>query len=161
MNTQLTTEEFEKQLTRKAIKGVRHAAIVLNECYRLFWNRPTQVILDSMNGNLVETLQRFQANSTMGAALNAQLENTDVTERVILAIPEGYSFDGTQFIYTPPTIPEVEVVEFEPELPIIEDGVVIVTQPVIVESELPSPDIIAPPEQEIIEPPLPDMSEPS
>jgi hypothetical protein len=143
MNTQLTTEEFEKALTRKAIKGVRHAAIVLNECYRLFWNRPTQVILDSMNGNLPETLQRFQANSTMGAAINAQLEETDVTERVIVSIPEGYSFDGAQFIYTPPVIPEVEVVEFEPELPIIEDGAVIVTQPVIVEHEpTPEPEVI-------------------
>ena len=115
MNTQLTTEEFEKALTRKAIKGVRHSAIVLNECYRLFWGRPTQVILDSMNNNLPETLQRFQANFTIGAAINAQLEGTDVTERVTLAIPEGYSFDGTYFIYTAPVIPEVEVEDLETE----------------------------------------------
>lgn len=121
MNTQLTTEEFEKQLTRKAVKAIRHAAIVLNECYRLFWNRPTQVILDSINGNLSETLQRFQANSTMGASLNAQLEQTDVVERVVVALPDGYSFDGTQFIYTPPIISLADETLETPPVPIIED----------------------------------------
>ena len=102
MDTSLTTAEFEKSLTRKGIIATKHLADTLNECYAEFWNRDKQVILDSINGNLAATLERFGANSVLGYAVNSQLANTDITTRVIVQLPTGYSFNGTEFIYTSP-----------------------------------------------------------
>ena len=99
MDTSLTTAEFEKGLTRKGIIATKHLADTLNECYADFWRRDKQVILDSINGNLAATLERFAANSQLGAAVNAQLEKTDVTSRVIVTMPTGYGFEDGKFVF--------------------------------------------------------------
>ena len=104
MYTSLTTAEFEKSLTRKGIIATKHLADTLNECYADFWRREPQAILDSINGNIDLTMQRFLANSELGAAVNAQLEKTDISIRVIVQLPTGYGFDGTQFTYTEPVV---------------------------------------------------------
>jgi hypothetical protein len=64
--------------------------------------------LDSINGNLVTTLERFGANSELGAAVNSQLAKTDITSRVIVAMPTGYGFEDGKFVYTAPVVPEPE-----------------------------------------------------
>lgn len=102
MDTSLTTAEFEKGLTRKGIIATKHLADTLNECYADFWNRDKQVILDSINGNLAATLERFGANSVIGYAVNSQLANTDIATRVIVQLPTGYGFADGQFVYTSP-----------------------------------------------------------
>ena len=107
MDTSLTTAEFEKALTRKGIIATKHLADTLNECYAEFWRREPQAILDSINGNLAATLERFGANKVLGAAVNSQLANTDVSSRVIVAMPIGYSFNGTEFIYISPIENEI------------------------------------------------------
>ena len=107
MDTSLTTAEFEKSLTRKGIIATKHLADTLNECYADFWRREPQAILDSINGNIDLTMQRFLANSELGAAVNSQLAKTDVASRVIVAMPIGYSFNGTEFIYTAPIEDEI------------------------------------------------------
>jgi hypothetical protein len=107
MDTSLTTAEFEKGLTRKGIIATKHLADTLNECYADFWRREPQEILDSINGNLAATLERFAANSELGAAVNSQLAKTDITSRVIVEMPTGYSFNGTEFIYTAPIENEI------------------------------------------------------
>ena len=107
MDTSLTTAEFEKALTRKGIIATKHLADTLNECYAEFWRREPQAILDSINGNLAATLERFGANKVLGAAVNSQLANTDIATRVIVAMPTGYSFNGTEFIYISPIENEI------------------------------------------------------
>ena len=109
LTTTLTTEEFEKELTRKAIKGIVHTALVLNQCYDAFWNRPTEHILCSINANITETLLRFQSNTAIGNAVNAQLELTDFNERVITVMPDGYSFKDGLFVFEE-AAKEIEVV---------------------------------------------------
>ena len=113
MDTSLTTAEFEKGLTRKGIIAAKHLADTLNECYRDFYNRDPQAILDSINGNLAATLERFTANSELGAAVNAQLEKTDITSRVIIAMPISYSYNGTEFIYAAPIVESLAPIENE------------------------------------------------
>ena len=113
MDTSLTTAEFEKGLTRKGIIATKHLADTLNECYAEFWNRDKQTILDSINGNLAATLERFAANSELGAAVNSQLSKTDIPTRVIVAMPTGYSFNGTEFIYAAPIVESLAPIENE------------------------------------------------
>ena len=113
MDTSLTTAEFEKSLTRKGIIAAKHLADTLNECYRDFYNRDPQVILDSINGNLAATLERFAANSELGLAVNSQLAKTDIGTRVIVAMPTGYGFNGTEFIYTAPIAEPLAPIENE------------------------------------------------
>ena len=112
MLEQLTPTEYNRELTQRAIKAATHLANTMNECYYLFYARNTQVILDSMNANIDLTMQRFLANSELGAAVNAQLAKTDIGTRVIVAMPTGYSFNGTKFIYTAPAPePVLETIE--------------------------------------------------
>jgi len=113
MDTSLTTSEFEKGLTRKGIIATKHLADTLNECYAEFWHRDKQVILDSINGNLAATLERFAANSELGAAVNSQLEKTDVTSRVIVSMPIGYKFADGKFVYTAPIVESFTPIENE------------------------------------------------
>ena len=113
MLEQLTPTEYNRELTQRAIKAATHLANTMNECYYLFYARNTQVILDSMNANIDLTMQRFLANSELGAAVNSQLAKTDITSRVIVAMPIGYSFNGTEFIYIAPIVESLEPIENE------------------------------------------------
>jgi hypothetical protein len=107
MIEKLTPTEYNRELALRVVKAVNHLAIAMNECYNLFWNRDKQEILDSLNANLELTMQRFKANSELGAAVNLQLEKTDVLTRVIVNMPEGYIFENGAFAYTEPK-PEIE-----------------------------------------------------
>jgi hypothetical protein len=49
-------------------------------------------------------MQRFKANSELGAAVNLQLEKTDVLTRVIVSMPEGYVFENGAFAYVAPKL---------------------------------------------------------
>ena len=98
----ITPAQFENELAIRQAKAARHYAITQNECYWLFWNRSVQDILDSMNANVALTMERFLANTSLGGAVNDQLEKTPYVERCITAMPSGYGFDGQQFTYTTP-----------------------------------------------------------
>jgi hypothetical protein len=113
MIEKLTPTEYNRELALRALKAVNHLAVTMNECYNLFWNRDKQEILDSLNANLELTMQRFLANSELGAAVNTQLEKTDVATRVIVNMPAGYFFENGVFAYIEPQ-PEPEP-EPEPE----------------------------------------------
>jgi hypothetical protein len=102
MIEKLTTAEYNRELALRALKAVNHLAVTMNECFHLFWNRDKQEILDSLNANLEITMQRFVANSELGAAVNLQLEKTDVATRVIVNMPEGYVFENGAFAYVAP-----------------------------------------------------------
>lgn len=118
INIQQTTEEFEKELTRKAVKAVIHTQVVLSDCYYKFWDRPTQEILDSINSDIPRTMAMFDGNTAIGTAVNERLEKLEGIDwegRVPVVMPEGYSFDSTTntFSYTAPVVivPEPEVIE--------------------------------------------------
>jgi hypothetical protein len=104
----LTSSEYNRELTVRVLQNVIHLANIMNECYHLFWTRDKQEILDSLNANLELTMQRFKANSELGAAVNLQLEKTDVLTRVIVNMPEGYVFENGAFAYAEPQ-PEPEL----------------------------------------------------
>jgi hypothetical protein len=102
MIEKLTPTEYNRELALRALKAVNYLAVTMNECYHLFWNRDKQEILDSLNANLELNMQRFLANSELGAAVNTQLEKTDVTTRVIINMPAGYVFENGAFAYVAP-----------------------------------------------------------
>ena len=102
MITPQTPAEFENALAIKQAQAAVHYAVTQNECYRAFWSRDPQEILDSINTNIPLTMQRFLGNTALGEAVNAQLANTPFTERCITVMPEGYSFNGTAFIFAQP-----------------------------------------------------------
>ena len=108
----LTPTQYNRELAIIQTKAARHYAITQNECYHKFWNRDSQVILDSINSNIPLTLERFEGNTELGMAVNKELEKTDIVERCILTMPQGYSFDGTIFKYDTPVV----VVDLNPDL---------------------------------------------
>jgi len=55
-------------------------------------------------------------------AVNKELEKTDIVERCIVTMPQGYSFDGTIFKYDTPVVvvdlnPDVVIVPPLPDMP--------------------------------------------
>ena len=104
----LTPREFANELAKTQAKAAYHYAITQNQCYRDFWNREPQEIIDSLNENVPLTLERFNGNTTLGNAINDQLSHTDYTTRCIVVMPSGYAFNGTEFTYTAPSQPEAE-----------------------------------------------------
>jgi hypothetical protein len=116
----LTPTQYNRELAIIQTKAARHYAITQNECYHKFWNRDPQVILDSINSNIPLTLERFEGNTDLGMAVNKQLEKTHISERCIVTMPQGYSFDGSIFKYEAPviTIDETDYTSITPiELP--------------------------------------------
>ncbi len=96
----ITPAQFANNLTLIALDAVKHLAVTLNECYRKFWSRDTAVILDALNANIPLALERFHANTALGTALNEQLAASGESLRVIVVMPDGYSFHEGQFIFT-------------------------------------------------------------
>ena len=90
----ITPAQFANNLTLIALDAVKHLAVTLNECYRKFWDRDTAVILDALNANIPLALERFHANTALGTALNEQLAASGESLRVIVVMPDGYSFDN-------------------------------------------------------------------
>jgi len=118
----LTPTQYNRELAIIQTKAARHYVITQNECYHKFWNRDPQVILDSINSNIPLTLERFQGNTELGMAVNKELEKTDIVERCIVTMPQGYSFDGTIFKYDTPVVvvdpnPDVVIVPPLPDMP--------------------------------------------
>lgn len=110
IDEEMTSQEYEKFLTQRAIKGIYHAVVTFGECYRLFWGRQPETIIASLNENIPKTLARFASNTEIGNALNYQMAKTKHTVRVPVTMPEGYSFDGEYFTYADPTIAVVDAV---------------------------------------------------
>ena len=55
-----------------------------------------------LNENIALTMARFAENTLLGNALNHALEQAGETVRVIVAMPNGYAFNGAAFTYTAP-----------------------------------------------------------
>lgn len=115
----LTPSQYNRELAIIQTKAARHYAITQNECYHKFWNRDPQVILDSINSNIPLTLERFEGNTELGLAVNKQLEKTDVGERCIVTMPQGYSFDGNIFKYEIPVVIEETPIVVTEETPVV------------------------------------------
>lgn len=104
----ITPAQFNRDLTIIQAEAARHYAITQNQCYRQFWDRDPQVIVDSLNADIPLALERFEGNTELGEAVNKQLAKTAFTERCIVVMPPGYAFNGTAFSYTPPAPPDEE-----------------------------------------------------
>jgi hypothetical protein len=100
----ITPSQYFRELTLRGLKATLHHALTLNECYQKFWQSPN--VLQMLNENIALTMARFSENTLLGNALNHALEQAGETLRVIVAMPDGYAFNGTVFTYTPPIIPE-------------------------------------------------------
>jgi hypothetical protein len=108
----ITPQQHFRELTLRGLKATLHHAITLNECYHLFWQSSN--VLGMLNADIALTMARFTENTLLGNALNHALEQAGETVRVIVAMPDGYAFNGTAFTYAAPAIPEPEPPAEEP-----------------------------------------------
>ena len=64
-----------------------------------------------LNENIALTMARFSENTLLGNALNHALEQAGETVRVIVIMPDGYGFNGVEFVYIAPIIENPETIE--------------------------------------------------
>jgi hypothetical protein len=86
-------------------EAAHHLAGVLKSGWERYWQRTPETILAEMEADLANTLVIFALNTQAGTAVNALLDalaDDRFTARAPVALPDGWSFDGNQFTYTPP-----------------------------------------------------------
>lgn len=123
MIEQLPIQYQNSSIAKHAAKGLHHFAITLIESYNYFWNlnpqvneflgytgRTTEAILADMNSDYLKAQNRNIAHYQSAVFCNEKLAEVGDPLRVPTTMPEGFSDTGTAFIYTPPVIPEPEII---------------------------------------------------
>jgi len=90
-------------------EAAHHFAGVLRSGWERYWQRSPETILADMAADMQTTLAIFTLNTQAGTAVNALLDtlaDDRFTARAPVALPDGWTFDGTAFAYTPPAEPE-------------------------------------------------------
>lgn len=86
----------------RVAESLNHAAAVLRHENDAFWALPTERLLAVLNANIPLTLATFEANSAVGAPLNAiltQLGDPRLTERAPTTLGRSdIEFDGSEFV---------------------------------------------------------------
>jgi hypothetical protein len=105
--------QLEKDLAEKdagiirAATALHYAGTVIAAENLQFWSLPQDRLLAVLNDNVERTLAMFAANSAAANAINSlldQIGNEELSHRVPIAMPEGYSNDGKAFSYNPPVV---------------------------------------------------------
>lgn len=92
--------------------ALNHLASTLSEANRKFWTLPDERLLAVLNHNVGQTVGTFSANTTLGTAVNAQLDAiADDRFPVRAPVTMGrsdveFDADSGQFVIVAPAEPE-------------------------------------------------------
>jgi hypothetical protein len=102
-------------IEQQTLKGIVHLATVLTESYDRFWNlkpevnellgfvgRTPEAIVADLNSDYALANERNTKHYLMATTVNEWLADAGHASRVPIAMPDGYSNDGTAFSYTEP-----------------------------------------------------------
>ncbi len=95
-----------KKATLHCLVEADHLASAMAKAYGIFWDAPTDTILEMLNSNTEFWLDVLQRNTAVGTVINAQLDAINLPEfahRVPVTMPAGYAFAEGQFTYTAPS----------------------------------------------------------
>ena len=101
-----TTENIRLKANEDLLKVLNALHCVVQEqnySYREFWGNDPEDIIGVLNAKVTFWLDRFRRNSAVGHAANDQLDAANLPQyhqRAIVAMPNGYAFNGTEFTYT-------------------------------------------------------------
>jgi hypothetical protein len=97
--------EAVRQATLNCLVEADHLASAMSTAYGIFWDAPTETVLEMLNSNIAFWIDVLQRNTAVGIVINAQLDAANLpefTHRVPVTMPEGYAFTEGQFTYTVP-----------------------------------------------------------
>jgi len=103
---------FRESLILKVAEATHHAASVMASANDSYWAvEPEQLVAD-LNADLGTSIATMSANEAQAESLNASLVLIDLPQfsnRAPTQIGNPLiTFDGTEFVYTPPSEPEPE-----------------------------------------------------
>ena len=124
-------------IEQQTLKGIVYLASTLTESYQRFWNlkqrtnellgfvgRTPEALIADLNSDYALANERNTKHYMMATTVNEWLSDAGHALRVPIAMPVGYTNDGTAFAYT---APEPEVV-IEPD--VITEPEVIIEEPI-------------------------------
>jgi len=97
--------EAVRQATLNCLVEVDHLASAMSTAYGIFWDAPTETVLEMLNSNIAFWIDVLQRNTEVGIIINTQLDAANLSQfshRVPTAMPEGYAFVDEQFVYAAP-----------------------------------------------------------
>jgi hypothetical protein len=95
--------EAVRQATIKCLVEADHLASAMSTAYGIFWDAPTETVLEMLNSNIAFWIDVLQRNTAVGTVINAQLDAANMPEfshRVPTTMPEGFAFTEGQFTKT-------------------------------------------------------------
>ena len=111
-------------LVMDAAEAAHHLASIAFEANRRFYSLPPDRAVAVMNADVQRTLAVFAAQNALAAAVNPHLDavvadDPDLAGRFRKRIPteignSHITFDGTEFVYTPPVVGEPPAGEPQP-----------------------------------------------
>lgn len=109
--TTLESDLAEKDASvLRCAEAAHHLAAILGNENARFWAVPTERLLDVLNHDVATTLATFAANTALGVALNAVLDQIDDTRFHARApVEPGRSdivYQDGAFVFIPPPEPE-------------------------------------------------------
>jgi hypothetical protein len=105
--TQLQSDlETKDSLLLATGEAMHHLASTLQAANVRFWSLPDERLLALLNNDIAQTLGTFQANTVLGAVLNAQLDALDLPQFPTRAPVEmgrsDVAFEDGAFVILPP-----------------------------------------------------------
>lgn len=99
------------KVTLAAAEAANHLATVMRAGWVAFWQRDPAEVLADIAADIPKTLAIFALNTQAGTSVNALLDAINdprFPARSPVDLPPYWSFNGTEFVYTPPPAPEPE-----------------------------------------------------
>jgi len=106
-----------RMATLQCLTEANHLASAMAGAYGTFWSASPEIVLELLNSNIPHWLDVLQRNTAVGTTINAQLDAANLPEfqcRVPVVMPDGYAFNGTEFVYAAPIIENPEQLENDP-----------------------------------------------
>lgn len=107
-----TDLDAKDALILQAAEATHHLASVLATTNERFWSFPTDRLLAVLNADVDATLETFELNSELAAAVNASLDALALPQfsrrAPTTARRDDISFNGIEFTYDAPPDPEHE-----------------------------------------------------
>ena len=101
----LTIPSIMDSGTLAGAEAAHHFASVLLTQWTCFWQRNSVTVLADLNADIPKTLAVFNLNTQAAQGINPLLDALNderFPRRAPESMPDGYSFNGTAFVYVDP-----------------------------------------------------------
>lgn len=113
-----------ESIALEVAEAAHNLASIARSGYERIWSGDFSQVVADLNADLTNALAMMQSNTALASVINPSLDlvcaaRPDLAQkfsaRIPSTLPPSITFDGEQFVYSPPTAPEPEESPQAPE----------------------------------------------